>query len=791
MNPAVSLLRRPHFLFDLALFIAAWVAYVSTLTPSVLAADSGELQLVAWKLGIAHPPGYPLYTLVGFLLLRFFASPAYALNLLSAILAAMTLVLVSRTVRAISGSSLAGIAAAGILGTSTSFWSQATTANIRMPTALFTAWCVYELVMHRQAAQLRDAGAARARLTRFALAFSLGLGHHLSLLFPGVLFVAYLFLSEPDLIRQPRRWVAPGLIFLVGLSALLYLPIRGATGGTFADGESAGYLAQPGRLLDHILARGFEGDFFYFVNTRPDLLGDRLALLPTLFSFQFSIGAFILAVVGICRCLFHDRRLLLLLAGGIAMHTFVTLAYRAPQTVEYMMPAYVLLAVLIGYGVGGARTAVAGQARDQGTSTPIFRRSSWIRPAVLLFAVVTSLARAFDSFPAYMWLSQNEDARSYAESLLTDAPLNATILSNWHCANPLWYLQQVENLRRDVNVLYVFPRGEELAISWLKEIDKAVAAGRPAVVNMYFREEFAASPFIFEPISREAFQVRRQPLSSLPGRFSPPETDWGGGFSLLGYDLPAASTRPGEPLTVFLAWRIETRPDRDYSVFVHLVDSSGRVIGQSDLSVPADRYQRGDVIVERFFVAPLPDTAPGEYDLVAGVYTVENGRIRPLANQVKVARTTIESPQPISPPPAGATALSHGIYFLDASSDPRMSQSVAPGDRLVIDLRFFATRPLTRDFIVSVQMIGAENSWKAVSDSVPALGAIPTLKWIAGSSIVDRHVIDVPANATSGPASVSLILYDHFTQQPLALLDARLAQHGPSIPLGSWFVAPP
>jgi hypothetical protein len=68
----------------------------------VLPADNGEFQLVAWKLGIAHPPGYPLYTMIGWLFSRFFASPAFALNLLSAILAAITLVIVNRTVRTLT-----------------------------------------------------------------------------------------------------------------------------------------------------------------------------------------------------------------------------------------------------------------------------------------------------------------------------------------------------------------------------------------------------------------------------------------------------------------------------------------------------------------------------------------------------------------------------------------------------------------------------------------------------------------------------------------------------------------
>ncbi len=71
---------------------------------------------------------------------------------------------------------------------------------------------------------------------------------------------------------------------------------------------------------------------------------------------------------------------------------------------------------------------------------------------------------------------------------------------------------------------------------------------------------------------------------------------------------------------------------------------------------------------------------------------------------------------------------------------------------------------------------------------MPALGAIPTLKWIAGSQIADRHVLNIPDDAAPGPATISVILYDSFTQEPLALLDAELIKQGPSIPIGTWVV---
>ncbi len=377
LRAGASVSNRQSAIVDGLLGIVFFLVYLSTCLPSVLSADNGEFQLVAWKLGIAHPPGYALYTVVGWLFSRLFASPAFALNLLSVILAAITLVVVSRTVRLLTQSTIAGTLAAALLGTSTTFWAQATTANIRMPTALFTALCVSVLVSwsrsrRDQGSGIRDQATAQRvspsrearHLVILAFVFSLGLGHHVSLAFPGLFFILYVLLNDRALIKQPRRWLAPLLAFALGLLILLYFPLRGATGGTLADGETTAYLAQPDKLLDHVLGRGFEGDFFYFINTRPDLLLDRVALLPTLFTFQFNPLVIILVLIGAVRLIRNDWKLAVMLIGGVALHTFVALTYRAPQTVEYLLPAYVLLAIVIGYGLGAVRITRHSSSRS-------------------------------------------------------------------------------------------------------------------------------------------------------------------------------------------------------------------------------------------------------------------------------------------------------------------------------------------------------------------------------------------------------------------------------------------
>jgi hypothetical protein len=73
----------PGFLVALTSF----VVYVRTLAPTVTFIDSGELAAVASTLGVAHPTGYPLFTLLGWVFSRlpFIPEPIVGLNLMAAL----------------------------------------------------------------------------------------------------------------------------------------------------------------------------------------------------------------------------------------------------------------------------------------------------------------------------------------------------------------------------------------------------------------------------------------------------------------------------------------------------------------------------------------------------------------------------------------------------------------------------------------------------------------------------------------------------------------------------------
>ncbi len=101
--------------------LIAFVVYALTVERTVPTGDGGELIAAAYVLGVAHPPGYPLYTLLGHLATMLpGGSPALRMNLMSGLLDAPG-----------AACRLAGWSAG----------SKLTTVKLRSPAALAAAVC--------------------------------------------------------------------------------------------------------------------------------------------------------------------------------------------------------------------------------------------------------------------------------------------------------------------------------------------------------------------------------------------------------------------------------------------------------------------------------------------------------------------------------------------------------------------------------------------------------------------------------------------------------------------------
>src|SRR5690606_34466623 len=121
--------------------------------------------------------------------------------------------------------------------------------------------------------------------------------------------------------------------------------------------------------------------------------------------------------------------------------------------------------------------------------------------------------------------------------------------------------------------------------------------------------------------------------------------------------------------------------------------------------------------------------------------------------------------------------LGQGIVWTGGTID---GVTLSPGQNVVLDQALQSGRPLNRDYVVSVRLIGLEDdgvhwNWWDLNDSIPAMGGIPTLKWITGSFVRSPHRVAVAENAWPGQALTgALTFYDAFTNRPIPILDERL-----------------
>jgi len=91
----MRLLKNINFEIVL-LFLAVLFIYIHNLSPSVYGGDSGDFLAASLSRGVAHPSGYPLYTILG-ILTTSLALPltyAYKFGIVSAVFAALSVVLV-------------------------------------------------------------------------------------------------------------------------------------------------------------------------------------------------------------------------------------------------------------------------------------------------------------------------------------------------------------------------------------------------------------------------------------------------------------------------------------------------------------------------------------------------------------------------------------------------------------------------------------------------------------------------------------------------------------------------
>lgn len=436
-------------LFLLA-FLSSLPVYLLTLAPTVTGEDSGELVTAAWSLGIPHPPGYPLWCLLGklFTLVIPLGDVAYRVNLLSAVLAASSAgalaLLVERVlVRAGHRTQVVPLATALLFAFSRDFWAQSTIAEVYSLNILLLSLALLAVVTWDEKRELRY-------LYFFSILWGLALTNHTTMLPLGAVMAGYVILRAPSLALKPTFLLTAVGFVLAGLSIFAYLPIRSLADPAMDWGNPEGL----GAFLDHVLRRQYAGVEAPGERT----LANQLALTLNFakdFASQFTPFIVPFVLLGIWRQLCRDLPLFLLnfalflLASYGIIWFFNYPAVREDLVIKrtFYLPAYAIATPWLGLGIAGAAAQVGRLLGATVARAPNFRP-----------ALVPALSLLLPMFPLAFHFGENDRSRYYfvrdfARNILTTLPEDSIIVpSSDHTTFPLIYLIEVEGLRPDVTI---------------------------------------------------------------------------------------------------------------------------------------------------------------------------------------------------------------------------------------------------------------------------------------------------------------------------------------------------
>jgi 4-amino-4-deoxy-L-arabinose transferase-like glycosyltransferase len=111
--------------------------------------------------------------------------------------------------------------------------------------------------------------------------------------------------------------------------------------------------------------------------------------------------------------------------------------------------------------------------------------------------------------------------------------------------------------------------------------------------------------------------------------------DFGDVMLFLGHDRNADSVGAGETLEVVLYWRLLQRPERHYSIFVHLLDAESNIVGEFDANWYATSFwweDGGEMLLSYYPLRVKDGVAPGQYQLEIGVYHQPTNERLPVNN---------------------------------------------------------------------------------------------------------------------------------------------------------------
>lgn len=452
--------KRSTWLAALAAGVVALLVYTRTMLPGLGYWDTAEFQTVPAVLGIAHPTGYPFYTLLGKLFTAWpWGSIAYRMNLmsvLSAVGAVVGLVLLAGRLRVSPW-----LAASAALSFAFTFnvWN---TANRADPHTLHVAIVALLWLVAWRWAQTGD----RRWLWGLALGAGLGLGNHMLMLMelPGL--GLYAWLARPRDFLQPRA-VGLGLLFgLLGVSVYAYIPLRAMMEPPISYDHPTTWV----RFRYLVTGEQFVGYMGFlslaglrnFVAKMPEVMGwyaDWLTRPGHALLFGLALG-------GLVSLFTRDRRLAAGLGVGFLVPFYAATTYvNGDLSRYYILPNWMLC-------------LFAALGADELLNLFKEWRGERAHPRTALLLAMATLVlpmQLLDQHWAKVDQHRSRDAEHFERTLFATVKPDAVVVAWWSMSTALWYGRYVEGRRPDVTIV----DDSDIVSQSLGDVMGAIAAHYP------------------------------------------------------------------------------------------------------------------------------------------------------------------------------------------------------------------------------------------------------------------------------------------------------------------------
>lgn len=418
------------FLVGVFIALIPLLVYLYCLSPGISWEDSGEFITTASSLGIAHPPGHPLYVILCHLFTIGSASQGIArsVNLFSVACAFLTLIAFTTLLSLISPSRLKekqpvlvflGLFAITLtFAFSDTFWSVTETAEVYTLHALLAVCLFVSLVLFSQR------GGRHILLFFYLLGMSLTNNVTIAYLIPA--FICFLVMERK---RIEKRFLFPSfLLFLLGISLYGYIPLRAQFDPVFNWGN-----ASTVRNFIHLLtAREFSKGFFSMTYAETSPLSSLLQLLK-----EISFWGILPLVYGIVVLFRKHRNIAILFSAAALCNTGLSmLTGRGPDLHAYFLPSIILCMLAIGYGIMHVLNTL--------------KMKAWLFCGFLVVLVSVPILMNYRS----NCRRNDSDARNYGTALLEWLSEDAVLVTeNTNDYFILTYLVEVESLK-EVDIFY-------------------------------------------------------------------------------------------------------------------------------------------------------------------------------------------------------------------------------------------------------------------------------------------------------------------------------------------------